>query len=114
VVGGIVITNIMLVSVVERTREIGVRRAIGATRAHIRRQFLSEAILLALGGGIIGVLLGVAIAMTISAVTPLPTLVRPQLIAAGLGIAIVTGALAGFIPAVRASKLPPVEALRWE
>ncbi len=114
VVGGIVITNIMLVSVVERTREIGVRRAIGATRAHIRRQFLSEAILLALGGGIIGVLLGIAIAMTISAVTPLPTLVRPQLIAAGLGIAIVTGAIAGFLPAVRASKLPPVEALRWE
>ncbi|HEV3484524.1 MAG TPA: ABC transporter permease [Vicinamibacterales bacterium] len=114
VVGGIVIMNIMLVSVVERTREIGVRRAIGATRAHIRRQFLSEAILLSLGGGILGVLLGVTIAKIVSTATPLPTLVRPELIAAGLGIAIVTGMAAGIVPAIRASRLPPVEALRYE
>ncbi len=114
IVGGIVIMNIMLVSVVERTREIGVRRAIGATRSHIRRQFLSEAVLLSLGGGIMGVLLGMSIAKAISTFSPMPTLVRPELIAAGLLISVVTGVLAGVIPAWRASKLPPVEALRFE
>jgi putative ABC transport system permease protein len=114
VVGGIVIMNIMLVSVVERTREIGVRRAIGATRANIRSQFLMEAILLSLGGGILGVLLGMAIAKSISTFGPLPTLVRPTLILAGLLISVVTGVAAGVMPAWRASKLPPVEALRYE
>ncbi|MEO8380463.1 MAG: ABC transporter permease [Acidobacteriota bacterium] len=114
VVGGIVIMNIMLVSVVERTREIGVRRAIGATRRNILRQFLMEAILLSLGGGILGVLLGVAIAAAISAFTPMPTMVRPALVAAGLIISVVIGILAGVVPAWRASKLPPVEALRFE
>lgn len=113
-VGGIVIMNIMLVSVVERTREIGVRRAIGATRKNIRRQFLAEAILLSLGGGIAGVLLGMAIAKAISTFSPMPTLVRPELIIAGLLISVVTGVLAGVFPAIRASKLPPVEALRYE
>ena len=114
IVGGIVIMNIMLVSVVERTREIGVRRAIGATRSHIRRQFLTEAVLLSLGGGILGVLLGMSIAKAISVFSPMPTLVRPGLIVAGLLISVVTGVLAGVIPAWRASKLPPVEALRFE
>lgn len=114
VVGGIVITNIMLVSVIERTREIGVRRAIGATRGDIRMQFLTEATLLALGGGVLGVLLGVGIAKSISTFGPLPTLVRPALVVAGLAVAVVTGVCAGFFPAVRASKLPPVEALRYE
>jgi putative ABC transport system permease protein len=114
VVGGIVITNIMLVSVVERTREIGVRRAIGATRKHIRWQFLTEAVMLSLGGGILGVLLGTGIAKAISTFGPLPTLVRPSLILAGLLISVVTGVLAGVFPAWQASKLPPVEALRFE
>ncbi len=114
IVGGIVIMNIMLVSVVERTREIGVRRAIGATRQNIRRQFLTEAVLLSLGGGILGVLLGMAIAKTISTLTPMPTLVRPALIVAGLLVSVVTGVLAGVVPAWRASTLPPVEALRFE
>jgi len=114
IVGGIVIMNIMLVSVVERTREIGVRRAIGATRQNILKQFLAEAVLLSLGGGILGVLLGTAIAKSISTFGPLPTLVRPALIAAGLLISVVTGVLAGVVPAWRASRLPPVEALRFE
>ncbi|HEV7242742.1 MAG TPA: ABC transporter permease [Thermoanaerobaculia bacterium] len=114
VVGGIVITNIMLVSVVERTREIGVRRAMGATRGDIRRQFLTEATLLALGGGMLGVLLGIAIAWLISTLSPMPTLVRPELILAGLSIAAFTGITAGFMPAMRAARLPPVEALRYE
>ncbi|HYI12618.1 MAG TPA: ABC transporter permease [Thermoanaerobaculia bacterium] len=114
VVGGIVIMNIMFVSVVERTREIGVRRAIGATRQHILRQFLTEAVLLSLGGGLLGVLLGWSIAKAISTLGPMPTLVRPMLIVAGLLISIVTGVLAGVFPAIRASKLPPVDALRYE
>jgi putative ABC transport system permease protein len=114
VVGGIVIMNIMLVSVVERTREIGIRRALGATKRNIAWQFLSEAVLLSLGGGIVGVLIGALISMTISTATPLPTLVRPQLVITGLGIAVFTGLIAGIIPAVRAAALPPVEALRYE
>jgi putative ABC transport system permease protein len=114
VVGGIVIMNIMLVSVVERTREIGLRRALGATRRDIRRQFLTESVLLALGGGIAGVLLGALIATVISAVFPLPTLVRPTLILSGLLIAVITGAVAGFVPARHAAKMAPVEALRFE
>jgi putative ABC transport system permease protein len=114
VVGGIVIMNIMLVSVVERTREIGVRRAIGATRRDIQLQFLTEATLLALFGGIAGVMLGTLIAKAISTFGPLPTLVRPSLVLAGLGVAVLTGITAGFFPALRAAKLPPVDALRYE
>ncbi len=114
VVGGIVITNIMLVSVVERTREIGIRRALGATKRNIQLQFLTESIMLALGGGVAGVLLGIIISKTISTVFPLPTLVRPSLVLAGLGIAAFTGILAGFIPARRAANLPPVDSLRYE
>jgi putative ABC transport system permease protein len=114
IVGGIVIMNIMLVSVVERTREIGVRRALGATRGHIQRQFLTEAVLLSLGGGMMGVLLGFVISKIVSTASPLPTLVRPMTVVAGLTISVLTGVLAGVFPAVRASKLPPVESLRYE
>ncbi|HEX8152858.1 MAG TPA: ABC transporter permease [Thermoanaerobaculia bacterium] len=114
IVGGIVIMNIMLVSVVERTREIGIRRALGATRKDIRRQFLTEAVLLALGGGIIGVAVGAIIAAIVAKVSPMPTLVRPSLVFAGLAVAVVTGAIAGFLPARRAASLTPVEALRFE
>ncbi|MGA7616451.1 MAG: ABC transporter permease [Thermoanaerobaculia bacterium] len=114
VVGGIVIMNIMLVSVIERTHEIGIRRALGATRRNIRMQFLLEAVLLALVGGIVGVLLGAMISRGIAMIFPLPTLVRPALIATGLGIAVLTGAAAGYFPARKAASLPPVEALRYE
>lgn len=113
-VGGIVITNIMLVSVVERTREIGIRRALGATRSDIRNQFLVEAILLSFSGGIVGVILGAGISKLISTFAPLPTLVKPGLILTGLGIAVVTGVAAGFFPSRRAANLPPVESLRYE
>jgi putative ABC transport system permease protein len=112
VVGGIVITNIMLVSVVERTREIGIRRALGARRSNIQLQFLTESILLALGGGIAGVLLGVLISFGISAAFPLPTLVRPSLVISGLLVAVITGVAAGYFPARRAANLPPIDALR--
>lgn len=113
-VGGIVIMNIMLVSVVERTREIGIRRAVGARQKDIRNQFLTESVLLSLTGGIVGVLIGAVLSRIVAATTPLPTLVRPSLVVAGLLIATLTGVMAGFFPAQRAAKLPPVESLRWE
>jgi putative ABC transport system permease protein len=112
VVGGIVITNIMLVSVVERTREIGIRRALGARKRNIQLQFLTEAILLSLGGGIAGVLLGVLISYGISAAFPLPTLVKPSLVISGLLVAVTTGVAAGYFPARRAANLAPIDALR--
>ncbi len=113
-VGGIVIMNIMLVSVVERTKEIGIRRAIGARQRDIQMQFLTEAILLSAIGGLVGVLLGWGISKGISAAFPLPTLVPPGLAVAGLVVSIVTGVAAGLFPALKAAKLPPVEALRYE
>jgi putative ABC transport system permease protein len=113
-VGGIVIANIMLVSVIERTREIGIRRALGARRRDILLQFLSEAVMLSLAGGILGVGLGWAIARGLSAAFPLPTRVTPGLVLAGLLIAIVTGLLAGVFPARKAARLPPIDALRYE
>jgi len=112
VVGAIVIANIMFVSVVERTKEIGVRRALGARRRDIRRQFLLEAALLSAVGGAIGVLLGSIIAWVVSRV--FPAQVKPSFILIGIVVATVTGLLAGFIPASRAGQLPPVEALRYE
>jgi len=112
VVGGIVITNIMLVSVVERTREIGIRRALGARKRNIQFQFLTEAILLSLGGGIAGVLLGILISFGISTAFPLPTLVTPSLVVSGLMVAVITGVAAGYFPARRAANLPPIDALR--
>lgn len=114
VVGAIVIANIMLVSVVERTKEIGIRLAIGARKRDIRRQFLLEATLLALGGGAVGVLFGWVISSLINAYTPLPTLVSPALVVTGLLLATLTGLVAGVFPAVKASRLPPIEALRYE
>lgn len=114
IVGGIVIANIMLVSVIERTREIGVRRALGATKRNIQSQFLTEAILLSLGGGLAGVLLGFLISKAIAQFSPLPTLVRPALVLSGLLVAALTGLIAGWMPARRAAALPPIEALRFE
>jgi putative ABC transport system permease protein len=112
VVGAIVIANIMFVTVVERTKEIGVRRALGARRKDIRRQFLLEAALLSSVGGVIGVILGSLIALAVSQV--FPAQVRLSFIVLGIAVATVTGLLAGWIPSAQASKLPPVEALRYE
>ncbi|HEX7579369.1 MAG TPA: FtsX-like permease family protein, partial [Thermoanaerobaculia bacterium] len=114
VVGAIVIANIMLVSVIERTKEIGLRLALGARKRDIRRQFLLEAALLALGGGAIGVFFGWLIAFGVEAFSPLPTLVTPGLVVSGLVLATLTGVVAGAFPAVKASHLPPIEALRYE
>jgi putative ABC transport system permease protein len=114
VVGGIVIMNIMLVSVMERTREIGVRKAIGARRRDILTQVLIESATLATIGAIIGVAVGLGIAQFIAAVSPLPAAVAPRWIALGVGLGLSVGIIAGVYPASRASKLDPVDALRYE
>jgi putative ABC transport system permease protein len=113
-VGGIVIMNIMLVGVVERTREIGVRLAMGARKKDIRRQFLLEAALLATGGGIVGVLLGAGAPALVRATIGFPAQVTPAIATMGLALSTVVGVVAGFLPARNAANLPVVDALRDE
>jgi putative ABC transport system permease protein len=112
VVGGIVIMNIMLMVVTERTREIGLRKALGARRRDIRRQFLLESSILATLGGAVGVLGGALVSVMVGQY--FPTVVRPAFVAIGLGTATITGLLAGLAPAASAARLAPVEALRHE
>ncbi len=114
IVGGIGIMNIMLVSVTERTREIGIRMAIGATERDILLQFLTEAVLMTLIGGIIGMLLGVGGAKLVSAVFDWPTLISFQAIAMAFGFSGAVGIFFGFYPARKAASLNPIEALRYE
>lgn len=114
VVGGIGIMNISLVSVTERTREIGLRKALGARRSSILRQFLIETIFLSVLGGVIGVLLGVGIALGVSASGLLETSITWDSIVLGLGFSIVVGVFFGVYPATRAASLQPIEALRYE
>jgi putative ABC transport system permease protein len=112
VVGAIVIANIMFVSVVERTREIGLRKALGARSKDIRRQFLLESTLLSLSGGVVGVALGALAAAATSIF--FPAVVRPQFIVLGLGLAVLTGVIAGLAPSSLAAAKTPIEALRYE
>jgi len=112
VVGAIVIANIMFVTVVERTPEIGLRMALGARRRDIRRQFLVESALLSAIGGAIGVLGGSLVALVVSQIFPAE--VRLSFVALGLGVATFTGVLAGLAPSSAAANLPPVEAIRQE
>jgi putative ABC transport system permease protein len=114
VVGGIVIMNIMLVSVMERTREIGVRKAIGARRRDILTQVLVESATLSTVGALVGVGAGVALAGLVRAVSPLPAVVAPQWVTLGIVLGIGVGVIAGVYPAAQASKLDPVDALRYE
>jgi putative ABC transport system permease protein len=114
VVGGIVIMNIMLMSVTERTHEIGLRKAVGATRRDIQRQFLVEAVALALAGGAIGVLWGWALASLIAVASPLPARVTVWSVAIALALGAGVGILFGVYPARRASRLDPVAAMRAE
>ena len=113
-VGGIVIMNIMLVAVAERTQEIGLRRALGARQRDVRRQFLLEAALLSLVGGAIGVLFGGLISLAVDRIAHFPANLTPGIAGLGLGLSIVVGLAAGYWPAVHASKLLPVDALRAE
>jgi putative ABC transport system permease protein len=114
VVGAMVIMNIMLVAVAERTREIGVRKALGARRRDIMSQFLVEASTLSIVGAAIGIGLGIAGAKTIAALTPLPAAVAPWSIALGLVLGAGVGIVAGMYPASRAARLDPIAALRQE
>ncbi|NJL10186.1 MAG: FtsX-like permease family protein [Calothrix sp. SM1_7_51] len=114
VVGGIGIANIMLVSVVERTREIGIRKAMGATNSNILSQFLTEAVLVSTAGGTIGILLGMGIAVGAAQAMKTPLVISPLSIAAGAGISVTVGLVAGVVPARNAARLDPITALRSE
>ncbi len=114
VVGGIVIMNIMLVSVTERTREIGIRKAVGATSVNILWQFLVEAITLSSVGGVLGIAAGFVIAGAIAYFSPLPYAIKVWSIMIGMGVTFAVGVFFGAYPAMQAAKLDPIEALRYE
>jgi putative ABC transport system permease protein len=113
-VGGIGIMNIMLVSVTERTREIGVRKALGATRSNILHQFVVEAVVLCLAGGVIGILLGSVGAVLLSVVAHWNTLISPAAVVLAFAFSAAIGLFFGIWPARRAATLDPIEALRYE
>ena len=113
-VGGIGVMNIMLVAVTERTREIGLRKAVGAPRATILTQFLFEAAVLTGIGGLAGIALGAAIAQIVRAVSALPAQTPLWSVVVAFCFSVAVGLFFGMYPAVRASRLDPVEALRWE
>jgi putative ABC transport system permease protein len=114
VVGGIGIMNIMLVSVTERTREIGVRKALGATRGNILMQFLIEALTLCILGGLLGILVGVATTVVLARVMQWNTLISPAAIVVAFGFSALVGLFFGIWPARRAARLDPIDALRYE
>jgi putative ABC transport system permease protein len=113
-VGGIGIMNMMLTTVTERTREIGLRKAIGAKRADISRQFLVEALALTLIGGIVGIALGIAISLGVNATGLVTTSVSVSAIALAFGVSAAIGVIFGWYPARRAASLNPIDALRYE
>jgi macrolide transport system ATP-binding/permease protein len=114
VVGGIGIMNILLVSVTERTREIGLRMAIGARRLHVLLQFLAEAVFLSVSGGIVGIIIGAAFSLAISALTGWPAPISLTAIAGGFLFSAAVGIFFGYYPARKAARLDPIEALRYE
>jgi len=114
VVGGIVIMNIMLMVVTERTREIGLRKALGARRSDIMSQMLTESVVLSMFGGVIGTIFGAIIALVISSFTPIPAAIEAWSVALGIGITALVGLFFGLYPAMRAARLEPIEALRRE
>jgi putative ABC transport system permease protein len=114
VVGGIVIMNIMLVSVTERTHEIGVRKALGARRSDILRQFLAESVTLALAGGGLGVAVGILISLVVASLSSVPVVIRIWSVVLALSVASTIGVLSGIYPASRAARMDPVTALRTD
>jgi putative ABC transport system permease protein len=114
VVGGIVIMNIMLMAVAERTREIGIRKALGAKRADILAQFIVESATLSTVGAALGIGTGIALAFLVRATTPLPAAIAPWSVGLGVFLGVIVGMTAGVYPASRASRLDPIEALRQE
>jgi putative ABC transport system permease protein len=113
-VGGIGIMNIMLATVTERTREIGIRRAVGARRRQIIRQFLIETVVLSTAGGLTGILLGVLVPQVITRIADMPTRVTPESLFFSLFISVTIGIVFGLYPAARAAQLDPIVALRHE
>ena len=114
VVGGIVIANVMLMAVTQRTREIGIRKAVGARRSHILAQFLMESATLSLSGGLVGFAIGAGITAIVNAATPLTFTIEAWSVELGLGMVLLVGVLAGLYPAARAARLDPIAALRHE
>jgi putative ABC transport system permease protein len=113
-IGGIGIMNIMLVSVTERTREIGIRMAIGAKGRHVLLQFLFEAITLSIVGGLLGVAIGIGVSSLVAKLLKWPIFVSPSSILIAFGVAAAVGVFFGFYPARKAARLDPIDALRYE
>jgi putative ABC transport system permease protein len=114
IVGGIGIMNIMLTSVLERTREIGVRRTVGATRRDVTIQFLIEALMMTIGGGALGIVVGVGVSFGITAFAGWSTRVSPFAVVLGFAVSFVVGLVFGLYPAMKAAALEPVDAMRYE
>jgi len=114
VVGGIGIMNILLVSVTERTREIGLRMAIGARRLHVLLQFLAEAVLLSVTGGIAGIVMGIGFSLAIQAISGWSAPISLTAVAGGFLFSAAVGIFFGYYPARKAARLDPIEALRYE
>jgi ABC-type antimicrobial peptide transport system permease subunit len=113
-VGGIGIMNIMLVSVTERTREIGIRMAVGARSRHVQWQFLIESVVLGLAGGLGGILLGIGVACLLSTVFGWPQLISPVAVVGSAVFSMAIGVFFGYYPARKAANLDPIDALRFE
>ena len=114
VVGGIGIMNIMLVSVTERTREIGIRMAVGATPFDVLVQFLIEAVVLSLTGGLLGITVGIAAAVGLAYFFAWPVVIDPHMVLVSFAVSAGVGIFFGYYPALKASRLDPIEALRYE
>ena len=114
IVGGIGIMNIMLVTVTERTREIGLRKALGAKKSLITTQFLLEAVIVTLAGGVVGMVVGIIISYVLSLVLNTPFIVSPPSVLLAIGVSAIIGIVFGWYPARQAAILQPIEALRYE